>query len=251
MKSISFFSYSVLLVAAGIFFGCKKSSNTSAPSTSNTTSPSYTLDAQGNPSGTYNGLLFVYTDVGIGTANTAFAEFFSAPTSAINFYPAPTFSVNSVSLNGVLFSYNSSPAQYSDSTYTLNFPPAKWVVNGANTTPSFTYTNNNPVPTYTAQALLPNTITRSQNLAISITGTTNYDQVQVQIQDINGKYIIQSFANTSSTVTVSKDSLNKLAAGANGQIMIMFAKFNPQTLGGKNFLFATAKYYTKNGVALN
>jgi hypothetical protein len=249
-KTIFTLSLSVL-VFTPIISSCKKSDSPTSGGPATTSST--TITGNGNPSGTFNGILYYGYEVnGSMSLYVGAADFFNSP---VSFNPSTqavaTATVNSVSLNSNQLPYNSSNNNYSSFTTTsLGFPPAAWVVNGAGIIPSFTYTNTNAMPTFTGLSSFPSSVSRSQNLVIPIIGASGCDQIQVQVNDSTNKTTSIYVAGGSTSVTILKDSLTKLNNCMSGSISISLIKYNQQTLGGKSFLFGTVYITGKNNVVL-
>ncbi len=252
MKKKLFTSTIILLVTSLTIISCKKSATTSTPSSggSSTTGSSFTIGPNGDPSGTYSGIFFEYS---FGSPTNLFSEvlFYNTPVAirlSTNNIPISSGTVSSVYCNNVKFKYNT--LDYTDSTYTVTFPSAVWLVNGNATFPSFTYTCSTPIPVYTGTNL-PSTVNRTQNLVIPISGASGYDQIQVEILD-GSNHGTSVFASASATsITISKDSLTQLSATpSGGSININLSKYNPQTFGSKNYLFATFFNYSKMNITI-
>jgi hypothetical protein len=150
--------------------------------------------------------------------------------------------VNSVSLNGTAFQYSSN--NYSDTTFSIHFPPSTWVVNGANGIPTFTYTNNDPIPAFTGYASWPDTIYRNQNTTVQMTGITGADLITVNIMDgVTG--ISRSMPVTGTSVTFPISSLSTLTTTTSGTLMVLLDKSNVQNISGKSMNFHSAYELTK------
>src|ERR1700739_2566232 len=185
MKNIFFI---VVLVA---LFSCKKENNPSAPTNQSNSMAalSYTLDAQGNPSGMYSG---VFGMDSICISNTypntynwgtgMYCFFYTTPQSYISIsnYKGTLTPVNSVLLNGDKLGGSDF---YQDTTGISIYPPYKWAVNGKGPIPSFTYTSTTPKPFYNGFSQLPNVINSQQNLTISLSGASGFDVFSVGMSD--------------------------------------------------------------------
>ena len=247
-KTIFTLSLSVLVFAL-VISSCKKNDS----STGALITPPNTTAGSGNPSGTYNGLLIALSAPSSGTIiSTGIAEFYNTPITFILGNSAPaTATVNSVYMDTTRFSFNN--PDYIDMTGTLHFPPAIWKVNGLGVIPSFTYTNYDALPVFTGTSPLPSSISKAQNLIIPLSGISGADQVAVEIDDsLSNSTTVYTSANSTS-VTILKDSLAKLAPSYlnHGSITVTLVKYNPQTISGKSFLFGTAKQYSKSGVSIH
>lgn len=219
-------------------------------------STTYTLSANGDINGTFNGVLLEEYSMPPSISSSAEAIFYNSPTvfhwSAITFVHVvpPTGTVTAVYVNNVKFRFTSvGGLDYKDSTNTLTFPPANWVVNGGSIIPSYSYACNTAIPSYNNTSNLPTTINRSQNLSITTSGFSGYDQIEIDIADNTGHTICMYAPNSAPSVNFPSDSLSKLLAGVGG-IAITLVKYNPQLLSSKNFLFLTTSEYDKPGVTL-
>ena len=143
--------------------------------------------------------------------------------------------VGSLSLNGVGFKFY--PTYYEDSTSSIPIIPSTWAVVGGGVIPSFTFTNNNSMPSYSGYASLPDTIYKSQQNTIQITGITGSDITTVSVLDAGTNKTTQTLALGSTSVTFSASSLAALAVGSNCDINITCVKNNVQTFNGKQFNF--------------
>jgi hypothetical protein len=249
---------SLLIIAVLIMLlSCKKSSSTTTQTTTTTQSNaptvlSYMLDAQGNPSGMYSGVFnmdssYIFSSSPIMYSNFSGVTcyFFTAPQLYQNFRYAYEAKVNSVIVNGNKFGHTT---VYQDTAGILISPPYKWVINGNNSIPSFTYTSTTPKPIYSGFWQIPNVISLQQNLTLPLNGASGYDMFIVQISDTATytKLIQYSVSNTSAAVIIPKDSLAKYSSGTRVAISTTLVKFNPQSVGSKNFLFRTELEYQKN-----
>ncbi len=267
MKKTIFTSIILIGTITLISLSCKKtdkvtsgsSSTGSATTTAGTTTGGTTTGGtttggtttgNGSPTGTFNGILLALSFTsGTVTVNTGFAEFFNTAI-AINLGTplVATASVTSVFMNGTQFPYNSSGMSYFDSTSALTFPPATWNVTGAGIIPSFTYTNNDAIPTFTGTSSLPVTIDKTQNLVIPINGLSGCDQIRVSLNDTVGKSTFVLISGSATSATIVKDSLTKLTPCSSGSYSLDFIKYNPQTIGTKKILFSTYSVANKAGI---
>jgi len=143
--------------------------------------------------------------------------------------------VSSISLNGVEFKYYS--PGYEDSIFSATTIPSTWSVVGLGVIPSFTYTNNNPMPTYSGYTSLQDTIYKLQLNTIQITGITGSDITTVSVLDGGNGKVTQTLASGTTSVNFSASSLSSLIVGNNAGISIVCVKNNVQTFSGKQFNF--------------
>ncbi|HKC68157.1 MAG TPA: hypothetical protein VKG26_08000 [Bacteroidia bacterium] len=256
MKKTFYTIATALLVIIG-GTACKKETATAGggPSTGSNipTTVGYTLSANGDISGTYNGY---FLEALFSPYTTAGCVFFSTPQPlkvSTNSSPVTNCSVTSVYCNGTKLQFDPTGISYNDTTNALIFPPATWSVTGNSLMPSFTYTYTGALPVFTNTAALPATINRSQDLVISLAGVTGYDQASLSVNDYAGHSVSAFVSNTASSITIVKDSLAKLTPTTNqnyGYIDIELIKYNPQAIGGKTFLFIKLFDYEKTNITL-
>ena len=254
MKKI-FFTLSILFILITLTtIGCKKDNTPSGGGSFSVNNPnSYTLSATGDISGTYSGFLLTsYESDPSYSVSTAQGGFYNTPVPlqvSIGSNISMIGTVSSVYINNVLCKKSAYDNSYFDTTNALVFPPAKWLVNGNATIPSFTYTCNTAKPVYNP-INLPATIDRTKDLVISMSGSSGYDQIEMSISDnIYGSISVFAAANATS-ITFVKDSLAKLSSTTTGDLNVVLIKYDPQLLGGKNFLFGTIYTYDKSPIIL-
>ncbi len=250
MKKIFLIS-AVMATITLIGFSCKKDKTTPTPNT--TTTGRTTAASDGTPSGTYNGFLYVVMATnGSLTIRTGAGAFVNTPVALnLNAHIPATATVNSVYMNGVRFKFDASSKQYADTTYLLpSFPPANWVVNGAGSIPSFTFSNTDALPVYTGTASLPATVSKAQNLVIPITGLSGCDQVGLELKDNTGRSTTVYVAGNATSATFIKDSLVNLTNCINATLNLTLIKYNAQNLGGKNIMFGTLGTASKNNIII-
>ncbi|HTA62433.1 MAG TPA: hypothetical protein VK835_08255 [Bacteroidia bacterium] len=240
-----------------VLFSCKKSTDTTTSSgpINTTTTPSYSLDAQGNPGGMYSGMFnvdysYIYNSPPSIIYSSLFGVscwFFTAPQSyqnirTGNFYTTTT---NSVIVNGHKFALHN--GIYQDSTGVTLSSPYQWTIVGNSNIPSFTYTSITPKPSYSGFWQIPDTVNKQQNLTLPLSGASGYDLFEVDIYDTAtyNKHIKYSVSNATSVITIPKDSLTKFISGTGVIIETSLTKFDPQSTGGKKFLFQTTLEYQR------
>jgi len=237
----------IFILTIVIVIACKKSSNTTSTSSSSSGST--------NPSGPYYGFL-------IGTrafdfsggilypnANTGTAYFFSTPSNISTMIP-----VGGVWVGNNKFKYDAVVKEYYDTTYSLGLNPTTWQITGASVIPTFTFTNNDSLATYTGYAALPDTIYKNQNLNLQINGVSGADLIEVLIMDgyssspphMFTKYTTTISANN--TISIPSSSLSGMTSSTSfsGSMAIYLQKYNNQTISGKAFRFISQKQVGKN-----
>jgi hypothetical protein len=221
----------IACIAAFILFSmCKKSTSTTSANSTNTIT---------NNNGYYSvlniyGHQYVVSDSLTPLAINSWPVFFSATPVTTN-TTSSYVKVGSLSLNGVEFKFYST--FYEDSISSASTIPSTWAVVGTGIIPSFTYTNNNPMPTYSGYTHLPDTIYKSQQNTIQITGIAGSDITTVSVLDAGTNTTTQTLASGANSVTFSPSALAALAVGNNADINITCVKNNIQTFSGKQFNF--------------
>jgi len=229
MKSIK----NILMACTAIlllFSMCKK----------NTTANNATTNNNTNSTSGYYSILNIYgsqyvngnalTTLGVNSGPVFFSSV-PVTTNTITSY----VKVTSLSLNGICFKYYS--PGYQDSIFSATTIPSTWAVVGLGVIPSFTYINNNPMPTYTGYTSLPDTIYKSQQNTIQITGITGSDETSVSVLDGGNGKVTQTLALGATSISFSASSLASLMIGNNAGISIICVKNNVQTFSGKQFNF--------------
>jgi hypothetical protein len=248
-KTIFTLSLSIFVFAL-IISSCKKSDPTPSGSSSTTGN---TATNTGNPSGTYNGFLYAaYAVSGTTSINSCVAAFVNTP---VAFNPSTPFvataTINAVYVNGTQLLYNTNNDYSYTTLSSLGFPPASWIVNGAGTIPSFTYSNTNSMPIFSGLSSFPNTISKAQNLVIPITGASGYDQIEITVQDSLNNSTTVYVASGTTSVTFLKSSLINLTNCNVASIQINLLKYNPQSINGKKILFALIYATSKDNIVLH
>jgi len=228
-----------MYIAIFLFFSCKKEE----PSTPTPSSPP--VDGAASNATSYYGILQLYkifevtdadTLAGVGYI-TPHANFSQTPVGYMqNAYVA---TVDSLFFNNVKMTYDGS-YYYEDNTYTQYTSPYIWQTYGNSIIPSFTYTNPNPLPTYTGCAVLPDSIKLGKQLNFNLTGLSGYSKVLCFLSDGMGGFVPKEFVSTNSTISVSfSESETTGLASGNMVIGIWIIKDNVRYFGGKSFNFTT------------
>lgn len=180
------------------------------------------------------------------------------------FYNTANYSVlavSSVKLGNVNLIQNTQYGGfYTDTTGTLPITnDSLWNVTGANGIPSFTYTATNPMPTYDGDSLLPNSITRSSNLVLSIYGISNATNITLQISDGTNTVTqeipvntcnITSRCTSTTTVTVPASTLSALQASTSGALTITIGNINQQYFSFRRVAFTNVLSYRKINLSI-
>jgi len=225
--------YTSIVVLSLCLISCKKKTETSSTGTGG--------NGGGGSTTGYYGFLEINSSQSVtsGTlsTNSSYATaFFSTSPKVVKDFSTYT-KVNGVSLNGVFYKYTSWAYDYEDTTGTVPTIPSTWVVNGLSSIPSFSYTNNNPMPTFPNYALLPDTIYKNQTTNFNISGVTGADLVSVSISDASSHICAQSVSAGTATMSFSSSDLSTLSAGNSCYLVVTCSKDNSQTFSGKAFNF--------------
>lgn len=217
------------------FSSCKKKDNsTSNPGTkTSATQPYCVLTALRSFSYSSGSLLF--------NTNTAYAEFRSDINSI-----STDMQIGGVFVSGKKLKYQSSDKTYQDTTNALSIIPTTWQVIGTSPIPSFTYTNNDSLPTYTGYAVLPDTIYKNQPLNLQINGISNSGLINVLISDNSTAHNSANQSksvgiSTNNTLSFSVSSLSGLVANSSvpGWLSVSVMRYNAHFISGVNVSFAS------------
>lgn len=254
MKRIFIIS-TVLVLGALITFACKKSTTSTAPSSGGVNTPPV---GTGNPTGSFYGFMMA-TGINIlpsGFTRSGTAAFFSSPVTMGGVLTMiGTTTITAGSVTGPASNYLSLTYSGPYTYYPMGTPgfPAAWSITGAGVIPTFTYTNNDAMPSGpSGGSLLGNiTVNRNQSLSISLSGNHGADQAIVTVTDSANKQTSVFISAAASSIIIPKDSLSKLNSCSNGSITLSLLKYNAQTFGGKPFLFATCFQMINNYVTIH
>lgn len=175
----------------------------------------------------------------------------SQPIAEVYFSNSPTTFINQLTYTKVnSVSINNNPYQffayvYEDtSSARIITLPYTIVVSGFGSIPSFSYTNNTPLPGYLGYTSLPDTIFKSQNITIPIIGLTGSDLTTISIGS-GATTVTQTLTPGSTSVQFSSSILSSLSVGSDATIAINCVKNNVQTFGGKLFNFSNLTNFNK------
>jgi len=172
-------------------------------------------------------------------SNNYCKAYFSNSTTS-NYNTTTFVKVNNVNLNGTVFKFLS--YDYEDTTHNITYPSGIWNVNGLGNIPSFTFTVNNPIPSYIGYTSLPDTVHINQSITLPITGITGSDQTTITITDgsnANGHIVSQALLNSANSVTFSAYSLSNMSITSNAFINVHCIKNNVQNVYGIPMNFTT------------
>jgi hypothetical protein len=156
--------------------------------------------------------------------------------------------VDSVVIDLVRLKY-SNPL-FLDTTFHTPQVPATWRVYGHDVFPSFVFTNTYGTPVYTGYGSLPTVLDHTQPSAISISGFSNADKVEITIQNTSNSQKVTSVMQNSVVNFSSADLSSVFSSGGTVTLTVMLSRFNFQTLVGKKYNFVTQYQIVKN-ITLN
>jgi hypothetical protein len=250
----STYKYKIIIFLAAIlasFISCKKNNGTTTGSSINNTNTTNSGPITGYLIATRQCEINTLTNSLFTAGNTGVAYFFSSPNNISSYV-----SVGSVWVGQTKFSYQNYIITYSDTTQMLSINPTTWRVVGANAIPSFTYTNNDSLPTYTGFASLPDTIYKLQNLSLQINGVSGANLVEVILNDgtsVSSGHLITQYTasvSTNNTIIIPASSMAGFTPFASthypGSIELNFQKFNDQVISGKTYRFISQLQVSTN-----
>lgn len=219
----------IFLTFSGLLVSCKKSSPApTATSTNSSSNPYCFLTALRSYSYYAGSLTF--------DNNYAYAEFRSDVNNI-----STDMQVGSVAVGGKFLKYQPATKTYADTTNSISIVPTTWQIAGAGPVPSFTFTNNDSLPTYTGYTSLPDTIYKNQTLNLQVNGVSGADNIDVSIYNSSTSSVIyktKAPVSSNNTVTFSTTDLSTLLSG-NTSLVVSIFKHNYQHSGNVTYSFAT------------
>ncbi len=225
-----------------VVFSCKKKDDepdTVPTGTGTTTGGSTTGTVPTGTATSFNGFLTVTNSTvnfaGLGISSTAASAFFSS--QPVSTATGTGLTVQSVFLNGDSL-ISAGTGNYSRITGSPGV--ATWSVNGANGIPSFTYTNNNPMPSGSDLNAVPVVISKAAGFQFSINNVQNMHTGNFVMTDGSGNLagtIIMQLKAGNNAINFSSSQLSGMNTGTTGIVMITLENATGVNLGGKNFSF--------------
>ena len=249
MRNIIKTTLSIVIFASVMFYGCSKKDSTTPATTDNSGSTvSITVsDAAGAlaaiTSVSYTTVAGYTIPV---TVNTATGVFFSTPGSS-TYVDAGSITLNSNSLT----KQSNNAYVYQNLTSPLTFPPVTWNVAGSGSVPSFNYTDDRPMPTFSGYDALPSTVTKASGVTIALgSAVLDADSVYVVLHDYSNKTLLKRVAGNAASVTFTATELSAFTTG-NGMVQVAPWNLKSEDFSSKKFYFINETCYTKMGIAIN
>ncbi|MBA2612378.1 MAG: hypothetical protein H0U95_10430 [Bacteroidetes bacterium] len=230
------------------FFACKKKDDpdpgpSGTPIANVTPSDSTNYQALFSCLNVYSKISGTYTPIGKQTA-----AYYSSQLITNEIYTASNLQdMGIVSLDSILFKSKSAITNhyYNDTTGTQFTLPYKWIVSGTPAIASFSFSNSNTPPTFTASANIPDSIKISSGFSINIKGTTDCSLIRVFILGGNGSTSFPNklIAGTDSLINFSATDLQGVNATNTGYISIQFNRDHYRSIAGKRINFRTGLQY--------
>lgn len=153
-----------------------------------------------------------------------------------------------VILNNVVFKNKSIVTNYyyNDSTFTQFSLPHVWTIGGTSAITTFSYSNNNTPPIFTASTNIPDSISISSGFTIPINGTSNCDLIRVFINGGIGSTIYPNklYSGTDTLITFSSTELQGIVPTNSGYLSVQLFKDHYRTIAGKRINFRTGLNYS-------
>ncbi len=264
----------VIILVLAVFFSCKKkddpapsnnsttgsttsSSTTGGTTGATTTGGSTTGGTTGTPTSTatsFHGILSIMNftsqmsgqNVQMKTGSAYFSE------TPVQFMGSSSVRVKKLTLNGDSLILPANGSQYS-SMFPANMNGSKWVAEGANGFPSFTFDATFAEPTCTNLNLVPASVSRSAGLNLSFT-VANAKKSLLMLADNNGN-LAGSFAisltNGANSIHFTSAQLSVMDTTMEGQFMIQMENTSNHLIGGKDISFKKELIFMKQVVIKN
>ncbi len=243
----------IILLTFVLIFSCKKKDESTPPTittTGATTSSTAGTTTGGGAPVTFNSMCSnqkiysILSGVTYSVTNAQNTAMFT--TSTLNNFSSPGgpfLNAGSISLNGKVFKSNF--FSYTDTTNVALSSPFIWIGTGS-VIPAFTVTNNNGYATYADYVYWPDTISKSQNFIVSLTGSHYADEVQVLISKSGSPAAASYTALTSAgAVTINASGFAALVTTSTAVIQCNFYKNNIQTVGTNQVNFRNITSFIK------
>ena len=135
---------------------------------------------------------------------------------------------------------------YNDSTFTHFSLPHTWSVSGTSAISTFSYSNINTPPTFTANANIPDSIKISSGFTIPIKGITDCSLIRVFINGGNGSTVYPNklLSGTDTLITFTANELQGLVPTNTGYLSVQLFRDHYRTIGGKRINFRTGLNYS-------
>ncbi len=249
MKRITNISVCVCLALLSTFTACKKAEDvTPTPTPTTPTTPTTTTTSTPSPKvGSVDGVLVsLRVDMNTVTAGypitltteNAVASFFTS-TGATTFVDAGTVSVNSINLEKQTnyTYYKTATTGMTPSDMGFNSTNSSWSVGGAGSVPAFNYDHNVPFPKFTGT--IPETVTRSSGLSISVGGDiSNADSIILfMVKDTVS--LIRTFSGNATSISLSASDLTAFPAVTDKSAILEIVPYRVtmKAQGSKNYAF--------------
>lgn len=196
----------------------------------------------------------LYTDtLVVASGYAGIASLYESPTiNGLN--PYKTIKDGVVMLNGVQLGYNDIINTYIDSTQRTSFDSVTWNISSSSNFINNDYIVAKSIPSFTNVALIPNTISKSQDLIIPLGEMKNIDRIEFNINNnttsIDSQYF-QKMTNNSENIIIQKKTLDELDINNESQIIVTFINEEEKTIDNKKYLFENRYELTKNVSIIN
>ncbi len=185
----------------------------------------------------------VYSPAG----KSAIAYYSSQPVINEAYYSQNLQYMGNVMLDSVTFKEKSIVTNYyyNDTTGTPFSLPYNWNVSGYLSIATFSYSNGNPPPIFTATANIPDSISASAGFTVSVNGTSNCDLIRVFITGGTASTVFPNklFSGNDTTIHFSPADLLGLTSTTNGYLSVQLYKDHYRTIGGKRINFRSGVQY--------
>ena len=155
-----------------------------------------------------------------------------------------------VNLNSIIFKNknNITNFYYSDSTLSTFTLPLNWNISGTSAINSFSVSNTNTLPTFTASAGIQDSISIAAGFTVNIKGTADCNLIRVFILGGAGSTTFPNklVAGTDTSIRFSAADLQGVTPTNAGYISVQLFRDNYRTISGKRMSFRTGLNYINN-----
>ena len=217
MKKIQIL-FPILIIILSVY-SCKKDDSSTTTSASDTASTGVPVISGATIFSGFltQGFYTTITDTNTITTSSARASFSSR---ALPYMYIPT----AITVNKVFFGNDSLTYSSTNKYYTSLFQPTvgvqTWSVTGANSIPTFSYTNASLQPTLAA-VNLPDSVSKTASFTVTINNVSNSNSAYLTISDVTQSVNFSAQLNNgNNNITIIPANLSAMATGTGGNISI-------------------------------
>ncbi|MBK6832908.1 MAG: hypothetical protein IPG89_01000 [Bacteroidetes bacterium] len=237
-----------------LFLGCKKEPKETITKNSNTTGAGSTnILPNGNGPDTCDAVLqitkgYYKTTSSFQPSNINNCLAYLCAQPIINDIAYNRLDMGEVSLNGKVFKsfYSSLNYYYNDTTYSSYSTPYIWNISGSVNIDTQIDTCTTQFPVYSGTSYLPDSISKSQGITITINNLSNCDFYRITLVGPSGSQYLapKMYPGNATSISFVPNELMGMTTGSTGLMLITFYKDNVKNIASKNLNFRLGVSYS-------